>query len=157
LTLIAKNPDKIKSMDVDAVIRGGIRRFSHEVGNLWTSLADYYIRLGHFEKARDIYEEGINMVSTVRDFSLIFDAYTQVSSLCSLLSALCSLLSALSFCSLPFVLSSLLSLTLHAYTQYEESMLAAKMEAAEQVLHTSHLCNIFVNTFVYQYVFVTPL
>jgi hypothetical protein len=24
----------------------GIRRFSHEVGNLWTSLADYYIRLG---------------------------------------------------------------------------------------------------------------
>lgn len=92
LTLIVKNPSKIKSMDVEAVIRGGIRRFSHEVGNLWTSLADYYIRMGHFEKARDIYEEGINTVSTVRDFSLIFDAYSQ----------------------------------------YEESMLAAKMEAAEQ-------------------------
>lgn len=93
LTLIVKNPHQIKSMDVEAIIRGGIRQFSHEVGNLWTSLADYYIRMGHFERARDIYEEGINTVSTVRDFSLIFDAYTQ----------------------------------------YEESMLAAKMEAAEAV------------------------
>lgn len=91
LTLIVKNPTKIKSLNVDAIIRGGIRRFTHEVGNLWTSLADYYIRLGHFDKARDIYEEGINTVSTVRDFSVIFDAYTQ----------------------------------------YEESMLAAKMEVAE--------------------------
>ena len=39
-----------------------------------------------------MYEEGISTVATVRDFSVIFDAYTQ----------------------------------------YEESMLAAKMESAEQ-------------------------
>ena len=30
-----------------------------QVGRLWTSLADYYIRRGMFEKARDIYEEGL--------------------------------------------------------------------------------------------------
>jgi pentatricopeptide repeat protein len=48
-----------------------------QVGRLWTSLADYYIRRGMFEKARDVYEEGLNAVVTVHDFSLIFDACTQ--------------------------------------------------------------------------------
>ena len=46
-------------------------------GKLWTSLADFYIRRGMFDKACDIYEEAIASVITVRDFSLIFDAYTK--------------------------------------------------------------------------------
>lgn len=33
-----------------------------QVGRLWTSLADYFIRQGLFEKARDVYEEGIDTV-----------------------------------------------------------------------------------------------
>ena len=49
-----------------------------QVGRLWTSLADYYIRRGMYEKARDVYEEGLTTVVTVRDFSLIFDTLTQV-------------------------------------------------------------------------------
>lgn len=44
---------------------------------MWTSLADYYIRRGLVEKARDIFEEGMSTVVTVRDFSVIFDAYSQ--------------------------------------------------------------------------------
>lgn len=48
------------------------------MGRLWTSLADYYIRRGLIEKARDVYEEGLTTVTTVRDFSLIFDTLTQV-------------------------------------------------------------------------------
>ena len=47
-----------------------------QVGRLWTSLSDYFIRQGMFEKARDVYEEGLTTVITVRDFSLIFDALT---------------------------------------------------------------------------------
>ena len=47
-----------------------------QVGRLWTALADYFIRQGMFEKARDVYEEGLTTVITVRDFSLIFDALT---------------------------------------------------------------------------------
>lgn len=43
-------------------------------------MADYYIRRGLIEKARDVYEEGLTTVTTVRDFSLIFDTLTQVSS-----------------------------------------------------------------------------
>ncbi|XP_071948543.1 pre-mRNA-splicing factor SYF1-like [Antedon mediterranea] len=75
--LICKNPTKVKSLKVDPIIRQGIKRFTDERGQLWCSLADYYIRSGHFEKARDIYEEAILTVTTVRDFTQVFDAYAQ--------------------------------------------------------------------------------
>jgi pre-mRNA-splicing factor SYF1 len=44
-------------------------------GTLWNKLALYYIRSGDFEVARSIYEEAMERVSRVRDFSLIFDSY----------------------------------------------------------------------------------
>mmetsp|Transcript_24442 Transcript_24442/g.35917 ORF Transcript_24442/g.35917 Transcript_24442/m.35917 type:complete len:888 (+) Transcript_24442:79-2742(+) len=76
--LCAAHPEEIsKSLKVDAIIRSGIARFSDEVGRLWTRLADFYIRLGQFEKARDVYEEAIHAVITVRDFTLVFDAYAK--------------------------------------------------------------------------------
>ncbi|KAG2453740.1 hypothetical protein HYH02_001951 [Chlamydomonas schloesseri] len=83
--MVTKHPKDVEGMRVNAIIRGGIRRFTDEVGRLWTSLADYYIRRGMFEKARDVYEEGLCSVITVHDFSLIYDAYTQFEE--SLLSA----------------------------------------------------------------------
>ncbi|KAG2493464.1 hypothetical protein HYH03_008281 [Edaphochlamys debaryana] len=83
--LVTKHPREVVGMRVDAIIRGGIRRFTDEVGRLWTSLADYYIRRSMFEKARDVYEEGLCSVVTVHDFSIIYDAYTQFEE--SLLSA----------------------------------------------------------------------
>ncbi|XP_028394719.1 pre-mRNA-splicing factor SYF1-like [Dendronephthya gigantea] len=75
--LISKNPDKVKSLKVADIIRGGLRRFTDSLGQLWCSLADYFIRSGHFEKARDVYEEAIQTVMTVRDFGQVFDAYAQ--------------------------------------------------------------------------------
>eukprot|EP00741_Cyanophora_paradoxa_P007752 tig00001206_g7500.t1 len=75
--LLAKHPDKIKSVKADLIIRSGAMRFTDEVGKMWSSLADYYIQLGHFDKARDVYEEAITTVTTVRDFSILFDAYSQ--------------------------------------------------------------------------------
>ncbi|XP_072936956.1 pre-mRNA-splicing factor syf1 homolog [Epargyreus clarus] len=75
--LISKNPDKIHSLNVDAIIRGGLRRYTDQLGHLWNSLADYYVRSGLFERARDIYEEAIQTVTTVRDFTQVFDAYAQ--------------------------------------------------------------------------------
>ncbi len=52
--LISKNPDKVKSLKVDAIIRQGIKRYSDQVGLLWNSLADYYIRSAHFEKVNQL-------------------------------------------------------------------------------------------------------
>lgn len=34
------------------------------MGRLWTSLADFFIRQALFEKARDVYEEGLTTVSS---------------------------------------------------------------------------------------------
>ncbi|KAI6704992.1 hypothetical protein NL676_007954 [Syzygium grande] len=75
--LLMKHATEVSGLNVDAIIRGGIRKFSDEVGRLWTSLAEYYIRRNLHEKARDIFEEGMKTVITVRDFSVIFDAYAQ--------------------------------------------------------------------------------
>lgn len=75
--VISKNPDKVTSLNVDAIIRSGLRRYTDQLGHLWNSLADYYVRSGLFEHARDVYEEAIQTVFTVRDFSQVFDAYAQ--------------------------------------------------------------------------------
>ncbi|KAF6150474.1 hypothetical protein GIB67_030275 [Kingdonia uniflora] len=74
--LLTNHATEVSGLKVDAIIRGGIKKFTDEVGRLWTSLADYYIRRGLYEKARDVFEEGMTTVVTVRDFSVIFDAYS---------------------------------------------------------------------------------
>ncbi|KAH7545927.1 hypothetical protein FEM48_Zijuj01G0146100 [Ziziphus jujuba var. spinosa] len=75
--LLTKHATEVSGLNVDAIIRGGIRKFTDEVGRLWTSLAEYYIRRNLHEKARDIFDEGMTSVVTVRDFSVIFDSYAQ--------------------------------------------------------------------------------
>ncbi|KAH6856495.1 hypothetical protein B0I37DRAFT_396137 [Chaetomium sp. MPI-CAGE-AT-0009] len=64
-------------IDVEGIIRSGIERFGDQRGKLWCGLATYWIRRGDFEKARDVFEEGITTVMTVRDFTLVFDSYTE--------------------------------------------------------------------------------
>lgn len=49
-SLISKNPKDIKSLDVDAIMRGALTRYTDQTGALWTSLADYYVRSGLFER-----------------------------------------------------------------------------------------------------------
>ncbi|KAI0519901.1 hypothetical protein KFK09_007362 [Dendrobium nobile] len=75
--LLTRHATEVSGLKVDAIIRGGIRKYTDEIGRLWTSLADYYVRRGLYEKARDVFEEGLASVVTVRDFSVIFDSYAQ--------------------------------------------------------------------------------
>lgn len=63
---------------VEQVIRYGIRYFTDEVGNLWCKLAAIFFKIGNFEKARDIFDEGLVSVSTIRDFTLIFESFVSV-------------------------------------------------------------------------------
>ncbi|KAF7493717.1 Pre-mRNA-splicing factor SYF1 [Sarcoptes scabiei] len=74
--ILCRHPNEIHSIDVDTVIREGIKRYVDEQGKLWISLAEYYTRSGLFDKAREIFEEALDSIKTVRDFSQIFDAYT---------------------------------------------------------------------------------
>jgi pre-mRNA-splicing factor SYF1 len=64
-------------IDVDKIIRSGIQTFSDQRGILWIGLARYWINRGDYERARDVFEEGITTVMTVRDFSVVFDAYAE--------------------------------------------------------------------------------
>ncbi|KAF2672213.1 pre-mRNA-splicing factor syf1 [Microthyrium microscopicum] len=64
-------------IDVDKIVRSGIEQFSDQRGILWVGLARYWINRGDYEKARDVFEEGITTVMTVRDFTIVFDAYAE--------------------------------------------------------------------------------
>jgi len=64
-------------IDVERIIRSGIARFSDQRGILWVSLARYWISMGNHERARNTFEEGITTVMTVRDFTMIFDTYSE--------------------------------------------------------------------------------
>ena len=46
-------------------------------GILWNQLADSWIRRGEFQLARSVYEEALQSVSRVRDFTILLDAYLQ--------------------------------------------------------------------------------
>ncbi|KAL8699179.1 MAG: hypothetical protein Q9224_001528 [Gallowayella concinna] len=64
-------------IDVENIVRSGIERFADQRGKLWVGLATYWITRGSFERARDIFEEGITTVMTVRDFTVVFDSYAE--------------------------------------------------------------------------------
>ena len=87
MDILVKHPESITSIRIDSVIRNGIKRFPQEQGRWWCMFAEYYNRLNNNEKARDMwaipavlrrsYEEAIQSVSSVRDFSMVYDAYVQ--------------------------------------------------------------------------------
>ncbi|KAF2739081.1 pre-mRNA-splicing factor syf1 [Polyplosphaeria fusca] len=64
-------------IDVENIIRSGIEKFPDQRGILWVGLARYWMNKGEYEKARDVFEEGITTVMTVRDFSVVFDTYVE--------------------------------------------------------------------------------
>jgi pre-mRNA-splicing factor SYF1 len=73
--MVAHNPESCTHIDGESVIRHSIKRYTDEVGNLWNFLAEFYIRQGLFEKARDMFEEGIESVMCARDFGIVYSAY----------------------------------------------------------------------------------
>lgn len=68
---------RVEKLDVETILRSGIARFTDQVGKLWNTLARWFVLKGEFERARDVYEEGMKKVGTVRDFTMIFDAYAE--------------------------------------------------------------------------------
>ena len=75
--IISQYPQCGKRIRVEPIIRQGLENFNDQVGRLWTALANFYIKQGNFEKARDIFEEAISSVMSARDFTHIWDGYTQ--------------------------------------------------------------------------------
>lgn len=67
----------VSLFDADTIIRSGIERFADQRGKLWAGLATYWITRSDFERARDVFEEAVTTVMTVRDFTMVFDAYVE--------------------------------------------------------------------------------
>ena len=61
------------ALPVDAILAAGARGSPAEAGRLWAARADFHIRRGRYERARDVYEAGLEAVATVRDFGLVYD------------------------------------------------------------------------------------
>ncbi|XP_954620.1 rna-processing protein, putative [Theileria annulata] len=75
--LIRDHSDAITSIPVETLIKEGIGKYTDQVATLWIILADIYIVRGQLNIARDTYEEALDRVTTVQDFSIIFDVYAK--------------------------------------------------------------------------------
>ncbi|KAL9649719.1 hypothetical protein ABK040_009534 [Willaertia magna] len=69
---------KLPHSRIETTLLSGIKRYPSEVGNLWTTIAQYYIQYGKFDLAMNYYEKGMEAVSTVKDWNLIFDTYAKL-------------------------------------------------------------------------------
>lgn len=76
--ILVQHPKSTSSYPTDRILRSGIERYPDQMGKLWVNLATYWINRGDIEHARDVMEEGIVSAMTVRDFTLIFDSYTEL-------------------------------------------------------------------------------
>lgn len=74
--MICEYADQIESINAEAVLRDGISRYQDQQGRLWNALARYYLHLGMFANARDVYDEAIHKVKTKKDFVEVWEAYT---------------------------------------------------------------------------------
>ncbi|KAG7350343.1 tetratricopeptide repeat protein [Nitzschia inconspicua] len=77
-TIEDNNNNNFSSSNTATTTPGAIRYLPQEMqGVLWSQLADAWIRRGEFQLARSVYEEAIEKVSKVRDFTILLDAYLQ--------------------------------------------------------------------------------
>lgn len=75
--LISNNPQETSLKNAEAIIKHGLQCYMDQTGRLWNCLAQYYINSALFERSRDVYEEALLSVVTVRDFTQVFDTYAQ--------------------------------------------------------------------------------
>ena len=70
--------EEVKEDDDEASPPNATTSLGELEGALWAKLATYFTSKGDFDMARSIYEEALDKISRVRDFSILFDAYLQL-------------------------------------------------------------------------------
>lgn len=77
--LLVHHPHEIDQnvINIEKTLRSGITRYTDQKGRLYVNLATYWIGMGQYERARDVFEEGITTALTVRDFTQVFDSYAE--------------------------------------------------------------------------------
>lgn len=74
----ARHATSVRSTPVSDVVRAAVLENGASVGELWATLAEFYIRRGDFSQARSVLEHAVTSVTVVRDFAVAFDAYTKL-------------------------------------------------------------------------------
>ncbi|BEI83987.1 hypothetical protein CcaverHIS002_0405910 [Cutaneotrichosporon cavernicola] len=74
------DPSNPRPLDVEGIVlRDGLNVYKDQAGRLWTGLATYWIKRGELDRATATFERGLAEVVTIRDFTQIFDAYSEFS------------------------------------------------------------------------------
>ncbi|ONH65531.1 Pre-mRNA-splicing factor syf1 [Cyberlindnera fabianii] len=73
-----KNPTHKHDTRVETFIRDGLQKFPDQQGKLYVRLATYFLKHKDYTRAITIFDEGIHTVLTIRDFTMIYDAYTEL-------------------------------------------------------------------------------
>ena len=82
-----EDPLSKHKLNIERIVhKDGLEVYKDQAGRLWTGLATYWIKRGEFDRAKTTFEAGIASVLTIRDFTQIFDSYSEFSE--SLLSAM---------------------------------------------------------------------
>lgn len=77
LDLVIDFPEKITCVNGQERIRACIEKYPSDQGKLWVKLSDYFVRIGQFEFARNAFESALEAIDNVKDFGVIFNAYTK--------------------------------------------------------------------------------
>lgn len=72
---MSQNPDAV---DNSEAILGECMLRIKDRGRAWEMLAEFYIRSGEIDEARRVYKEAFTKVTNVRDFGVVFAAYSQL-------------------------------------------------------------------------------
>lgn len=78
----ALGPQDLDSRDpsllpVRSIILANLPQFPDQAGRLWVGLATYHLKRGEIDLAKATFQRGLKEVMTVRDFSVIFDAFAE--------------------------------------------------------------------------------
>ena len=73
-----EDPTSPKKLNIENIVqKDGLAVYKDQAGRLWTGLATYWIKRGDFDRAKEVFEQGLRSVLTVRDFTQIFDTYVE--------------------------------------------------------------------------------
>ncbi|PWN27913.1 TPR-like protein [Jaminaea rosea] len=83
----ASQPHSVEVRDLDprhsallpvrSIILANMPQFPDQAGRLWVGLATYHLKRGEIDLAKKTFQRGLREVMTVRDFSVIFDAFAE--------------------------------------------------------------------------------
>jgi pre-mRNA-splicing factor SYF1 len=74
---IAKYPQRATHIDAETILREATEKYPEEASKLWIFRADYYSRMGLFARAREVFDESLDVCDTVASFGILYAAYVK--------------------------------------------------------------------------------